>query len=297
MKFFKSLLIALLCTVMLTACATQKGVPLPSSSANFDEEFLSTFQEEYYMYDHQLIDVSTVPWEAELTISAEKNHSYKTMRFAMVEQYPEKELVSVTHVYDDSPSIFAGSIYGLKNRIYQNTDICPIRDWEISEITVVWAVSLYEMNYESREPSELDLPRNKNLITQSKYPFRMYRTFTDEKDQGFIKQLQNSFQDQNVLLDITPKQMKATVTLSKEEKRWHNQGDCGLLIRFAQCPQIVWLGGLYMLEDELYIRCPYTDENGNRDYGYCLLPEEFAAEVLQIFKENCISVGTDLKYY
>ena len=295
MRFFKSILIVLLCTIMFAACSTEQGVPLPSSSSNFDEEFLSKFENEYYMYDHQLIDVSTTPWEAELTVSAEKNHSFQTMRFAMVEQYPEKELVSVTHVFDDSPNIISGQVYGMRTRIYQNTELCPIRDWKISEITVVWAYSLYDMNYESRESSELDLPRNKSLITQSKYPFHRYRRFTDEKEQGFIRQLQKSFQDQNVLLDITPEQLKATVTISKEDKRWDNHGDCGLLICFAQCPQIVWLGGLYVQEDELYIKCPYTDENGNRDYGYCLLPEEIADEIVQILEENCISVGTDLK--
>ena len=142
--------ILLLNTILLVACP-EEGVPLPNSSANFDEEFLSTFQDEYYVYDHQLIDDSTVPWEAEFIISAEKNHSYSTMRFAMVERYPEKEFVSVTHVNDVSPSVFAGSVYGFTNRIYQNTDISPIKDWTISEITVVWGYSLYTVNYERRE--------------------------------------------------------------------------------------------------------------------------------------------------
>ena len=294
MKILRRLLVILLNTIMLVACSEQ-GVPLPSGSANFDEEYLSNFQDEYYVYDHQLIDVSTVPWEAEFIVSAEKNHSYETMRFAMVEQYPEKELVSVTHVFDDSPNIISGQVYGLRTRIYQNTDICPIRDWEISEITVVWGYSLYNMNYESRESSELDLPRNKSLIAQSQYPFRMYRMFTHEKDHIFIEQLQKSCQNQNAVLDITPKLLKATVTLSEEHKRWDNYGDCGLLIRFAQCSQIVWLGGLYMQDDELYVECPYTDEDGNRDYGYCLLPEELADEIMKIYQENCIAVGTDLK--
>lgn len=295
MKFFKSLLIVLLCAFMLTACSTQKGVPLPSSSANFDEEFLSTFQEEYYVYDYQLIDVSAVPWEAEFIISAKKNHSYATMRFAMVEQYPEKEFVSVTHVNDASPSVIAGTVYGLQSRIYQNTDVFSIRDWEISEITIMWVPHMHYVSNESRKSSELDLPRTQCLSTQSEYPIHMYRTFTDEKDHEFIKQLQKSCQNLNAVLDVTPKQLEATVTLSEEYKSWGNQGQCVLLIRFEQCSQIAWIGGLYMLDDELYIKCPYTDDDGNRGYGYCLLPKELADEIMKIYQENCISVGTDLK--
>lgn len=291
MKFFKSLLIALLCTVMLTACATQKGVPLPSSSANFDEEFLSTFQDEYYIYDGQLVDVSTVPWEAEKILSAE-NERLSSLRFAMVEQYPEKEFVSVTEVHDTSPSVISNCRYGLRSRIYQNTEICPIRDWEISEITVLRA-SNYYINLEERLSSDLHLPKTKSVVFQNDEPAEMYGTFTSKNDPDMIELFRHACESPEKIQKDLPKMLRASVENVKSNSA--DIAECMLLVRFAHCSQIAWVGGIYMQGQNLYVKCPYTDENGNRDYGYCLLPEEFATEVLQIFKENCISVGTDLK--
>lgn len=300
MKSFRIVWIVICCVVLLASCTFNQGHPLPSSSANFDETFFEKFDAEYFVYDEQLIDISLVPWEAERILSAE-NEDHYALRFAMVENYPNKEFVSVTEVreaYRGMVPISSGC--DLRTMVYQNTDSSPIRDWDIAEISVVWAWSHYT-NLDERDWDEVDLPRTESLLAQKEDDCQILYTFykedeTKDEDSGdnekrMIELVQKACKQAEIHSDSSLKGMDITVrkmTLNVEGLTAKKDGM--LLIRFEQCSQVVWLGSLYVEGENLYLKCPYTDEKGVHAYGFILLPEQCTKEILKVFEENNISI-------
>lgn len=292
MKSFRIVWIVICCVVLLASCTFNQGIPLPSSSVNFDEAFFEKFDTEYFVYDMQLIDISLVPWEAERILSAE-NEDHYALRFAMVENYPNKEFVSVTEVreaYRGMVPISSGC--DLITMVYQNTDSIPIKDWDIAEISVMWAWPL-TTNLEERDWDELDLPRTKSLLAQKEDDYQVLFTFVDKDentdDESMIDLFREACRQAEIDTYVHPKKIDITVQEMDTAVQSHLV-DSMLLIRFEQCSQIVWLGRLYVEGENLYLKCPYTDENGVHAYGFILLPEQCTKEILKVFEENNISI-------
>lgn len=231
---------------------------VPDYSENFDEEFISSF-EENYAPDYHLGYYSASKWEAEIEEKIDiSKHKY---RFSLIEGVDNKEFVVLSHVSRSKFPALADVYCSLD--VYRHKDAPnPMTDWTIKSVSVI-ALDFHEYLSSSNYETETDAKNMKDpqsyiifeeLAVKQMSLFdnadRRVCEFDRENDPALIEMIEKSYI--SPAKNVTP--FRLTHQVDTEDSLL--QFEFYIVIKFEENDNIVWT---CKLERDQYYDILYFD--------------------------------------
>ena len=215
---------------------------VPDYSESFDEEFISSF-EDNYAPDYHLGYYSASKWEAEIEEKNEiSKHKY---RFSLIEEVDNKEFVVRSHVSRSKFPALADVYCSLD--VYRHKDAPnPMTDWTIKSVSVI-ALDFHEYLSSSNYETETDAKNMKDpksyiifeeLAVKQMSLFdnadRRVCEFDRENDPALIEMIEKSY--------VSPVKSVISHSLTHQIKNNGKLQDLNyyIVIRFEENDNIVW---------------------------------------------------------
>jgi len=219
---------------------------VPDYSENFDEAFISSFDENYAP-DNHLGYYSASEWEAEIEEKNEiSKHKY---RFSLIEGVDYKEFVVKSHISRSKFPALADVYCSLD--VYRHADAPdPMTDWTVKSVSVI-ALDFHEHLSSSHYETETDTKNKKNPkghITFEELAVKQMSIFdTAERrvcefdrgnDPALIEMIEKSY------VSPTPNVTSHNLTHQINNNGSLQDFEYYIVIRFEENDNIVWTGKL-----------------------------------------------------
>ncbi len=234
---------------------------VPDYSENFDEDFISSFDENYTLDSH-LGYYSASEWEAEI-----EDDSRKKIRFSLIDGFEDKQFVARSQVLrSDFPAL--ANVYCHLD-VYRHKDAPdPMTDWTIESVSFI-AVDHLQSPGGTRYETSTDAKyiNNKTYVTleelvlhqMSFYDTEASRicTFDRESDPGLIEMIEKNYAE--------PRHVDNFNSLGFSDE--NSSYNCYIVIRFEESDNIVWYCELQRdyTYTEIYLYSPVVSIESKED--------------------------------
>jgi len=275
------LLTILLSFSMFVSCTFDISTT-PIYSDNFDEDFVSSFFQNYEIVDFQLGYLSASPCEAEI-ICDSHSMDIDNLKLAVIDETDIKMFVSGTQVKRTLPIGNGG--FTTDTYVYQSKNApVPMKDWTIKSISITASSWPYPKSGNGTNYKNI----SENMMQQHLDSSNILCVYNANMDSEFINGIKDAYLNSECIdayeISMLEKEIRSEDQLHVADVKYYK-----LFITFEENSNIVWYADLYKSGSEILFICGTAEYAFDINQRYGKISDEFAEQI----KELLVADGCD----